>query len=226
LNVNVLISAFNEERLIGGVITNLKNTGITDILIIDDGSCDNTADIARKAGAEVISHTKNLGKGACIKIGLEHLHNKDIEGVVLMDGDGQHNPFEVNRFLECAKDPNKKIIIGNRMTEHKSMPLLRLATNKVMSFALYLLCGQKVPDTQCGYRFFRKEVLDDIYKDIISGNYEIESEMVLKAANKGHKIYSVPITTIYQEETSRIDPIKDTVRFIKLVIRFLLSIIR
>ncbi len=219
MNIGVLIPAFNEKKTIGNIIFRLKELGIDKILVIDDGSFDNTAFYAESEGAFIIRHSKNEGKGVCIKEGLEYFRNQDIEGIILMDGDGQHNPAEIIKFLGYAKAKDKKMVVGNRMKNHKNMPALRLMTNKVMSFIILLMCKEYVPDTQCGYRFLRKEIIDEI--TLTSCNYEIESEMVLKVAKAGHKIYSVPITTIYKEEISQIDPIRDGLRFLKLVINFL-----
>jgi len=220
MDVGILIPAFNEQGTIGDIVAKLRKLGFTKVLVIDDGSTDNTVEVARNEGAEIIRHSVNLGKGSCIKEGLDYFYDRNVDGIVLMDGDGQHNPDEIYRFLNCAEGGQKKLIIGNRMLEHKNMPIHRWITNRVMSFIIFILCGQYIPDTQCGYRFIKKDLLNDIR--LATRNYEIESEMVLKTDRKDIKISSVPISTIYRRETSQIDCLMDTLRFLKLIFKFLL----
>lgn len=215
--VGVVIPAFNEEATIGNIVSQLRDLGVKNILVVDDGSVDATADIAEREGAKVIKHVRNLGQGASIRRGLRYFSDKNVEGVVLMDADGQHDPKEIIRFLDFSE--NKKITVGNRMQNSKNMPLLRWITNKVMSYIISFLCKQYIPDTQCGYRFIRKELLSKLY--LISSKYELASEMLLETAKIGTKIYSVPITTIYNNEKSQVNNIKDTLRFLRLNFRFI-----
>lgn len=219
MKTGIIIPTYNEKASIGGIISALKNLGISEILVVDDGSEDNTSEIACSKGAIVIENGKNLGKGECIKQGIKYFISRKIDGVIFMDGDGQHNPNEITHFLNKSKDENVDIIIGNRMNNTKTMPLIRLIANKVMSFIIFMLCGQYVPDSQCGYRYVSKKLLNMF--SLSSSNYEIESEMILETAKKRIKIYSVPITTIYKEEISKINPVKDTYKFVKLVLKYI-----
>lgn len=217
MKVCVLIPSYNEAKTIGGIVKELKTKG-HDVLVIDDGSSDDTSKVAAREGAIIISHVKNLGKGASIKEGFNFiLKSTDYDTVVIMDGDGQHRPEDVDRFLGHAHTYNDDIIIGNRMGYTKNMPKVRFITNKITSFLISAMCKQRIPDTQCGLRLLRRTMIDTLH--LSSSKYDTESEMLINAARKGFKIASIPIMTIYGSEKSEIHPVKDTVRFIILLVR-------
>ena len=109
------------------------------------------------------------------------------------------------------------IVIGNRMSDTAIMPIARKLTNKFMSYLISRMCGHDIPDTQCGFRLIKRRVLESV--SLNSSNYEIESELLLKAAKNGFKIESVPVKTIYEDEESRINPFVDTIRFIAFLVR-------
>jgi hypothetical protein len=138
---------------------------------------------------------------------------KGYDGVITLDGDGQHDVEDLNKFVEAADRRQGDVIIGSRMADHRSMPFVRYCTNRFMSFLISKACGQKVPDSQCGYRFISTEVLKNIR--LSCSGFEVESEIIMKAARAGYRIGSVDIRTIYADEKSKINPIKDTIRFFK-----------
>lgn len=210
----ILIPTYNEEKSIGQLIRQIKNQNF-DVLVIDDGSKDKTKDIAKKEGIIVLENKINLGKGASLRKGFEYLLSKDYDLAIIMDGDGQHSPDDINKFILKANDPQIGIVIGNRLLKPKNMPLVRLLTNKLMSMWISKLCKQNIPDSQCGYRLIKRDVLNRIR--LKSQNFEIESELLIEAARSGFKIDSVPIASIYQNHKSRINPILDTIRFIKFI---------
>lgn len=213
----VLIPSYNEERTIGGITKRVKRLGL-EVVVIDDGSTDNSEKAASDAGAIVIRHIKNLGKGASLKEGFDFvLKVPEYDPVITMDGDGQHNPADIESLLSHSREHGDDIVVGNRMASPKNMPFVRLATNRFMSNLLSRLCGQDISDTQCGFRLIRRRVLEKLTLE--SKNYDIESELLIKASRKGFKIGSVPIEAIYKNEISYIDPVKDTLRFIGLVLK-------
>ena len=217
MKVCVLIPSYNVAKTIGGIVREIKALGL-DAIVIDDGSMDNTQKIASENGALVMRHINNLGKGASLKEGFDFiLRTTNFDTVIIMDGDGQHNPRDVKKFISRAHEYNDDIIIGNRMVITKNMPFVRLATNKFMSFLLSVTCKQRIPDTQCGFRLIKRKVLKNLKLE--SNKYDLESEMLIKASKLNFKIASVPIETIYKGELSRIDPIKDTFRFVNLFVR-------
>ncbi|MFH1790968.1 MAG: glycosyltransferase family 2 protein [Candidatus Omnitrophota bacterium] len=173
-------------------------------------------------GAHVITHARNAGKGACIREGFRYfLENTECEAAVIMDGDGQHSVDDIGVFCGRLEQGSCDMLVGNRMSETRNMPFMRLCTNAFMSFLLSLICGQKVPDTQCGFRLVTRKVIQSLSLD--SSNYETESEMLVDASRKGFRITSVPIETVYSGEKSNIHPVKDTIRFFVLVSRLLLK---
>src|SRR5207253_3633130 len=123
--IAAVIPAYNAEKQIGDVVRRTRQK-LDDVLVVDDGSKDKTADRAHEAGAEVIVHEKNLGKGETIKTGLRHWLDRQVDFVIILDADGQHRPEEIDRFLAAALASNEpKLILGNRMNDVSSMPRLR-----------------------------------------------------------------------------------------------------
>ncbi len=213
----VLIPSYNVEQTIGGVVRKIKEMGL-EVIVVDDGSTDDTERSASENGAIVMRHIKNLGKGASIKEGFDFmLRTTNFDTIIIMDGDGQHNPNDIQKFISRAQECDDDIIIGNRMALTKNMPFVRLATNKFMSFLLSAMCKQRIPDTQCGFRLIKREILRKIKFE--SNKYDLESEILIKASRMKFKIASVPIETIYRNELSRIHPVKDTIRFAGLLVK-------
>ena len=216
----VLIPAYNEARSIGGIIKDLKEKGLS-VYVIDDGSTDDTSAIALKEGANVLKHDKNKGKGASIRDGIQYALKENFDAVLILDGDGQHKTSDVDNFFAKMDGASADIVIGNRMHDTSAMPFARHVTNRVMSYVISKLCGHDIPDTQCGFRLINIKVLKSVKLE--SSNYEIESELLLKAAKKGFKIESIPIQTVYENETSNINPLVDTVRFIVFLVKTLVG---
>ena len=137
----------------------------------------------------------------------------------MMDSFGQHDPGELDVFLDEISKEKSDFIVGDRMQCPKSMPFVRKMTNRFMSWIISSLAGQKIPDSQCGYRAIRREALKCL--ELETDRFEIESEMLLEAARTGVRIGSVPIRCVYQGEKSRINPMTDTVRFFKFLFSYL-----
>ena len=216
-NVAALIPAYFEEAQIQAVARRTL-AQLDHVLVLDDGSADLTSEEARKAGAEVIRHEKNQGKGAAIKTGLRELAGRGFLYVLILDGDGQHLPEEIPAFLEEANRSGAPFVVGTRMSDTAKMPWVRKMTNRFMSAQISALCGQPVPDSQCGFRMMHRDVIPHLYCE--SNNYDYETEMLLIASREGFRIASVPVSTIYGEEKSKIHPVRDSVRFFKLIARY------
>ncbi|MDD5423444.1 MAG: glycosyltransferase family 2 protein [Candidatus Omnitrophica bacterium] len=215
----VLIPSYNEARSIGGIVRELKAKGVT-VFVVDDGSTDDTASIAGAQGAVVVKHDVNKGKGASLQEGFKHILKKDFDAVLVMDGDGQHRVSDVDVFLNKMEETGADVIIGNRMMDISAMPLIRIYTNRFMSNLISMICGQMIPDSQCGFRLIKRGVLEKIR--LTSSNYEIESELIIEAAKKGFKVGSAPIMTVYENEKSRINPLVDTFRFVFFLVKLAL----
>lgn len=216
----VLIPSFNEASTIGSLVVDLKRRGIT-TYVVDDGSTDDTFSVAKDAGAIVVRHSANQGKGAAIREGFKYILKEGFDVGVVMDGDNQHEVSSINGFFERMDDTGADIIIGNRMIDTSTMPYVRKITNRFMSWLIYQVSGQKVPDSQCGFRLIKRAVLENVRLE--SDNFQIESELIIKAARKGFKIESVPIRAIYGDEKSKINPIVDTFRFVIFIIKIVLK---
>ncbi|HZC35748.1 MAG TPA: glycosyltransferase family 2 protein [Chthoniobacterales bacterium] len=214
--VCAIIPAFGEARFIGTVIGAVLEH-LDHVIVVDDHSPDQTAAVARAAGAEVIRHCDNLGKGAAIKTGLSRAADR-FGFFLFMDGDGQHDPAEIPKFLAKATATQAHLIVGNRMWNVAGMPAIRRWTNKFMSWQISRLCQQEFPDSQCGYRMARYELLPLLQES--SDGFAFETESLLLAACNGFQIELVPVRTIYRDERSKIKPLRDTFRYIRVLAKY------
>ncbi|MCX5703536.1 MAG: glycosyltransferase family 2 protein [Candidatus Omnitrophica bacterium] len=212
----VIIPTYNEARAIAGLVKEIKRQDL-DVLVVDDGSGDNTAQIAKDSGAIVLRNEINQGKGASLIKGFNYALSRDYDAVITMDGDGQHLPEDIPYFIRLAAYSDGAIFIGNRMQSTKNIPLVRFLTNKFMSWLISGIAKQKIPDTQCGFRLIKKEALKKV--PLATSKYETESEILIRGSRLGFKIESVPIKTIYMGEKSQINPFIDTLRFFRFLIR-------
>ena len=209
--VCVLIPAYNQENEAPLVAGQVKGMGFP-VLVVDDGSTDRTCQNIQALGFTHISYKPNQGKGAALRKGIDwFLDHKEYTGLVMMDADGQHDAKELTLFYEALENGLADIVVGNRMTRSGNMPRIRWATNFIMSKLISLTAGQKIPDSQCGYRAMKREVLEKI--QLRSRHFEIESELLLEASRHGFKTASIPIACIYKQEISHINPLLDTGRF-------------
>lgn len=212
VRVSILIPVYNECKEIGRLVGSLKRKNF-DVVVVDDGSTDDSGKAARDKGAIVIRHDQKQGKGRSLRDGFEYiLKEKKYDGIITIDGDGQHDIEDIEQFLVKAQEHPGSIITGTRMTNPQGMPLIRLWTNRFMSDLISCLCRQKIPDTQCGFRLISASVLKPL--KLTCDDFQIETEVLIKAARLGVRIYSVPIKTIYRGEASKINPIVDTFRFL------------
>jgi len=217
LTVGAVVPAYQEEKHIAEVVRRTLKQ-LPNVVVVDDGSTDATADEARTAGADVIVHEQNRGKGESIKSGFRYWLEHGSTYVIILDGDGQHLPEEIDRFLDAASSSGAKLLIGTRMNDVREMPLVRRTVNRYMSRKISRLCGQEIPDTQCGFRMVHR----DIIPDLLGGTerFDYETEMLILASRAGCRIASVPISTVYSDEVSSIHPVRDTLRFFKLMRRY------
>jgi len=212
----VIIPTYNEAKEISGLVKKILEQGL-EVLVVDDGSIDNTAEIAANNGAAVLRNYDNQGKGASLIKGFNYALNNGFDAVITMDGDGQHQPQDIQHFIHLAKNSDSAIFIGNRMLKTKPMPWLRLLTNKFMSRLISAIAKQDIPDSQCGFRLIKGEALKRL--NLKTSRYETESEILIESSRLGFKIESVPIRTVYSGQKSQIRPFSDTLRFIRFIMK-------
>ena len=213
----VVMPAYREEKHIAGVVHAVREQGL-DVIVVDDGSGDRTAEAAEEAGAKVLRHPVNRGKGAALNTGFQFARENGFDVTITMDADGQHAPEEIPKFVEAYHRTGIPVLVGNRMVAIEQMPRIRNWTNRFMSWLLGRMMGQYVPDTQCGYRLYRSDVIP--FVSASSERFAAESETLLRVAERGIRIDSVRVSTIYADEQSKINPLSDTFRFFSMVFRY------
>jgi|Deesub1362B_J571_1020462.scaffolds.fasta_scaffold01471_7 glycosyltransferase involved in cell wall biosynthesis len=216
MRVAAVIPVYNEEKTIEFLVKRTLKF-VDKVVVVDDGSSDASAARARAAGAQVISLGKNTGKANALRQGFKEVQGYDV--VVTLDGDLQHSPSEIPGLIECIRR-GSDLCIGSRfLSGNESMPLQRRLSNKVTSWIISILARQRITDPQSGFRAIRGDKLAQL--ELRAERYAIEHVMILEAARKGFRIGEVPISTIYGEEKSYIHPVKDTLRVIYYIMRFL-----
>lgn len=223
MTVGAILPALNAARFLPAVIGDIRaRHPDLRVLVVDDGSRDGTADAARQAGAEVAVHAVNRGKGEALKTGYRWALDQGLDWVFTMDSDGQHLPAEMQLFLDAVAGDGLDVVVGTRMARTEGMPWLRLMTNRFTSWVVSRLAGCAIPDSQNGYRLYRVRLLDGVR--LRTKRYDSESEILVRLARRGARIGAVPVSTVYGDETSSINPLVDTGRFFRLV--FLLLVTR
>ena len=208
--VVALIPALNEARTIGTVVRGIA-PHVHEVVVIDDGSSDETGRLAATDGATVLRHLTTRGKGSAVRTGLVHaLAQDDVTHVLLLDGDMQHLPEEAPRLIAAAMRTGAELVVGERVFERAAMPASRYYANLCGSRALSSFMGVPLADTQCGYRLFRTDMLKRI--KLRATGYDIETEMLVKVGRLGGRIEHVRVSAVYNGAKSKLRPVRDTTR--------------
>lgn len=214
--LGVVIPCHNEAATIAAVVASIRALSPARVFVVDDGSSDDTADRARAAGAEVIRLSPRHGKGAALARGWEACHRAGLAWILMLDGDGQHDPAEADALLAAA-GPWARLVVGDRSATAHAMPWIRRWTNRVMSRCLSRLAGEPLRDSQCGFRLAHEPTLRSL--QLSARHFEIESEMCLAFARAGHGVAFAPITCHYGAERSKIHAVRDTLRWMRWLLR-------
>jgi glycosyltransferase involved in cell wall biosynthesis len=209
-----LIPAYNEAARIAPVIRGAA--AYLPVLVIDDGSRDDTVQIAEDAGAHVLRQKPNQGKGAALKAGFRLALSDIFDAVLTLDADGQHDPSEIPAFLEAYRRRSSDLIIGAR--DFSQMPFSRRFANTSGQALFSWAIGQPIRDNQSGYRLISRRLLEATL-DSSQGGFEFEVEMIVTCVQHQYTLDWVPIRTIYAGESSHISPLKHVGRFLSLVWR-------
>ena len=207
-----VIPCLNEARTISSLVYAVRRH-LQNIVVVDDGSKDNTAKLAAEAGAVVVSHPRIFGKGAAVKTGLTAALRAGFDRALLMDGDGQHHPGDIPAFVRRADATQAALVIGNRMRNAGSMPWLRRQVNRWMSRRISRRAGERLPDTQCGFRLVDLGIWAAL--PCHTSHFEIESEMLITFLEAGCRVDFVPIQVIGRAAHSHINPLTDFWRWCK-----------
>jgi len=206
-----VIPCFNEAPHIEALVAEVRGY-LPNIVVVDDGSTDGTAGKAKAAGAEVIRLGRNSGKGAALRAGWRQARQQGFTWALTMDGDGQHAPEDIPKFLARAEKNAAALVVGDRMGNAAAMPWLRRQVNRWMTRRLSALAGVHLTDSQCGFRLAHLETLMRL--PLSARRFEIESETLLTFLAAGLRVEFVPIRVIYESERSNICPVKDTWRWL------------
>jgi glycosyltransferase involved in cell wall biosynthesis len=200
-----LVPAYQAEATVGAVVRGLAPS-VTRVLVVDDGSSDETGPEAERAGAEVLRLPENGGKGTALRAGLARVLASDATHVAFVDADGQHDPSDLPALIEAARN-GEDFVIGSRMADRDATPAYRYRTNEIGSRVLSRMTGLEIEDAQSGYRVVSADVLRALH--LGARGYIIETEILLKAARHVQRIRHVPVRAIYGG-TSHYRPFRDT----------------
>jgi len=227
LFVSVIIPVFNEEVTVGNVVTRTKKTleqlGVSyEILVVDDGSDDRSADIAQELKAHVLRKA-HQGKGFALRSGFRQAKG---ELVVTLDADGSHQPEEIPLVLQYIRENKADFVIGSRFLNSEAnktkIPKINRTGNRMFNGLIWYLTGAKISDSQSGFRAIRSSLIKKM--KLGSHGYEVESEMLVKALKMGARVAETPIS--FDQRTvgsSKLDPIRDGVRILYAIIASYLS---
>ena len=215
VSVAALIPAFQCADRIGRVVAGTRRY-VSDIVVVDDGSKDGSADVALSTGARVVRHADNQGKGAAIRSGLAVLLGEPHTHVLMLDGDGQHDPEDIPGFLSAASDAD--LVLGNRLWKPEAVPRKRFWTNFLGTRALELMSGYPLEDSQCGFRLVAAAFLRRMA--LVGRRYSVDTEILVRAGRLRARFQHVPVQVIYDGAVSHYRPIADTVHILLSAVRF------
>ena len=212
VSVLALIPAWNEATRVGPVVEAAR--AHLPVLVVDDGSHDDTSAVAEAAGATVVRHPRNQGKGVALTTGFAWALERDYEAVLTLDADGQHDPADIPRFLAAYEAGAGDLIVGRR--DFGQIPFPRRLANSFGSWLLSLALGTRIYDNQSGYRLYSRRCLETL--DLTATGFELEVEAIIQAVCQGVRIGWVDIRTIYGVgEVSYFHPVRDSARFLGMV---------
>jgi glycosyltransferase involved in cell wall biosynthesis len=216
----ITLPALNEAKFIGQVLQEISATVPNiPILVVNDGSTDDTSKVVVNYDVFLIEHQQNYGKGEAMKTAFSFAQKSGFDWIVFLDGDGQHPPQYLPDFIEIINNNRVDVILGNRQSRKNDMPFHRQLSNGITSILISLCAGQRILDSQCGFRAVRVEKMRNI--PLAASGFQVESEMLIKLGKTGATCAHVQIETIYGDEASSINLVADTLKFIKVILKSL-----
>ena len=220
LRTLLAIPVYNEALHLPAVLDGvLRVIDAEDLLILDDGSSDDTRHILQGRKLRFIAHPTKQGKGTCLLRAIRYAQELEYDWLLCMDGDGQHDPDDLPRFLQHIQKGDADVILANRIRRAGHMPLLRRCSNQLSSMILSLLIhpGKRIKDSQCGFRALRLSALRGQW--FSTRGFQFESEVLLVLGRRGCRIEQIPIRTEYGGQASQVQPLRDTLAFVRLVLK-------
>ena len=193
--VAIIIPVYNEARVIGGVIEDVRSHGYNTIVVVDDGSDDDTFVVAMACGVVVLRHKINRGKGAAVKTGVMAANLLGVDAIVTMDGDGQHDPADIAPLIQPIFENNCDVVLGSRLLNRETMPFIKVIANNIGNFFTWLFYGILVSDSQSGYRAYSKYAA--LIIDTKADKYEYDSKVIREIKNNRLRFSEVPVQTRY-----------------------------
>lgn len=193
----IVIPAYNEEKIIPSVLAEINRAGYQNIIVVDDGSRDQTAKEAERAGARVFRHRLNRGKGAATKTGIEAAKLLGADIVVTMDGDGQHNPQDISLLIKPIQQGRSDVVLGSRLKNAAGMPWYKILHNKIANLVTWYFYGLLVSDSQSGFRAYSRYAAEVI--NTKTDRYEYDSEVIREIYIYKLRFAEVPIAVRYTE---------------------------
>jgi glycosyltransferase involved in cell wall biosynthesis len=203
LRVIAGIPAYNESKYVGTIVLSTRQY-VDEVIVVDDGSTDNTVEIARLAGAEVVQHPHNHGYGAAIQTILDEARKRDPDILVILDADAQHNPKEIPNLLKPISE-GYDLVIGSRKKQANKIPLYRRVGQRVISRSVNVLANDQLTDSECGFRAFSRKAIATL--DLKENGMAISAETVAEAARRNLKIAEVPVSVTYDKDSSTLNPV-------------------
>ena len=197
--------AYNEGKYIGTLVLNTRQY-VDEVIVVDDGSSDNTAEIARLAGADVIRHRKNKGYGAAIQSIIAEAKKRDPDILVVLDADDQHSPQEIPHLIKPIQQEGCDFVIGSREEQKDNIPFYRRIGQKVILRSISLLSKNRLTDSECGFRAFSRKAISTL--KLKENGMAVSAETVAEATSRDLKVAEVPVSVTYSKDSSTHNPVR------------------
>lgn len=221
----VVIPAYNERKTIRDIVTRTLDY-VSRVIVVDDGSGDGTSEALHGLPIELLRNEHNMGKAACLKLGFYHALMYDVDGIITLDGDGQHRPEDIPMLVRIFEQHPNHIVIGTRLHEKHNIPKSRYYANRFANFWIAWAAGYRIVDTQSGFRIYPAQLLRNLESRLAkSTRFVFESEILIEAGRLGYYSVGVPIAAIYSSHArpSHFRSVADIALIVRMVAWKLLS---